>query len=169
MPRAAVFWAACLCLWVWTPAVAESSCPAIPKRSQGLQQWAKKDADGVFEQLKEDVKVVEAAVGEQSSITIGATGRLKVGESLLVPTLECENLSFVHVQVYRNQDECDGTSSIKTCYTLLLPNPQTPEPLLSAAAALHILDPAHTKMPQLQNGKLCVWSRFCYDDFLCSQ
>ena len=95
MPRAVVFWVVCLCPWVWTPAVAESSCPAIPKRAKALQQWAKEDANEVFEQLKTDMKVVEAAVGEQSSFTAGATGRLKVGEALLVRTLECENLSFV--------------------------------------------------------------------------
>ena len=157
MPGVAIFRVVWLTTCLWAPAVAKDSCPAIPKRAKGLQQWAVKHAGGVFEELKADMNAVEAAVVQHGSITIGATGRLEVSDRVLVHVLSCADLGFVVRQVYRNQIECDGTSAAKTCYVLLPPDPETPESLLIAVIALDILDPAHKKMAELKRGKRLVW------------
>ena len=70
MPGGAIFRVVWLTTFLWAPAVAENSCPAIPKRAKGLQQWAVKHAEGVFEQLKADMHAVEAAVTQHGVITI---------------------------------------------------------------------------------------------------
>ena len=78
---------------------------------------------------------------------------------MLVQILGCADLGFIVRQVYRNQIECDGTSAAKTCYILLPPNPDTPDPLLSASVALNTLDPAHKKVAELERGDRWVWCR----------
>ena len=95
MPAGTIFRVVWLTTCLWAPAVAKDSCPAIPKRAKGLQQWAVKHAEGVFEQLKADVKAVEAAVAQHGAITIGATGRLEVSDRVLVHVLACADLGFV--------------------------------------------------------------------------
>ena len=71
MPAGTIFRVVWLTTCLWAPAVAKDSCPAIPKRAKGLQQWAVKHAEGVFEQLKADMNAVEVAVAQHGAITIG--------------------------------------------------------------------------------------------------